>query len=156
MTLLTRQKVDVRRRNDVVELAIGRASATFGYNTALAIAQGLRLASNLTGRRAGIPAAERRELRAILPDFDESIRSQGAETLPSASSARWEVKVDGQLVVLVIADFVARFESDTAASIAGMIRARAKEAKTWAGDRGRTLRAAGNLTDAGDNARLIE
>lgn len=155
MTLLTKTRVDVVRRNDVVELQIGRSTASFGYNTAFHIAQGLRLASNLTGRRAGIPAAERRDLRAVLPDLDEAIQASAAETLPSASSVPWEVKVDGELVILVIGDFVAKFESDTAAAIAGSIRARAKEAKAWSGDRGRTLRAAGNLQDAADNARLV-
>ncbi len=156
MTLLTKQPVQVLRANDVVELQIGRSTASFGYNTALHIAQGLRLASNLTGRRSGIPAHERRELRTTLPDLDPDLRAHQAETLPSAASVPWEVKVDGELVVLVIGDFIARFEAPTAAEIAGMIRARAKEAKTWAGDRGKTLRAAGNLTDAGVSAGLVD
>src|SRR5690606_5946630 len=142
--------------NDIVALRLGRAEARFSYGTAASIAQGLRVASNAAFRADRVPLDERQALRRALPD-ELSAAPPHAERRQTSEARRpgprWEVRVEGSLVALQIGNVVARLEPDAALAVAGWMRLRAREAKRWAGDRSRTIRAAGLLTDAETNYR---
>ncbi len=149
--LLQQTQVSVDVENDIVVFRVGRAVARFSYTTAFMIAQQLRLAAGVAGRTAGIPLAERQALKrkpageAIqpvdIPDHDQS-------------DLRWSVTNQGELVCLRIGDLIARWEAGPAMHIAAWFREGGRQAKQWAGDTSKTLRVAGILTDANENARL--
>lgn len=153
-TVLAPTRVQVQAKNDIVVFSIGRAQTSLGYETALKIAQGLRLASNLAGRYAGIHLDERRELKRT-PEVEAPVAPGGVNTAPRNAGLPWTVNVVGELVEFTLGEFSARFQAPDAATVAGWLRAQAKVAKAWAGDTSKTLRLAGNLTDAETNDRLI-
>lgn len=153
MSVLTKQRIAVSTENDIVVLSVGRAAARFSYGAAAAIAQGLRIGANVAGRHERIPQAERQELRHPEPATEPAPLHGYYRRSKERSGMRWRVDVEGALVRLVIGDTTLTFESPTAFQVAGWLRERARVAKRWAGDRSKTLRAAGHLSDAEENYR---
>lgn len=151
--LLEPTAVSIDVENDVVVFRVGSNLARFSYTSAFMIAQQLRLFSGLAARIAGATLEQRREIKRQ-PDED-NVRSISQPNLPRGDS-RWRVSNEGELVVLQIGDLVARWEAPAAGTIASWFREGGRQAKAWAGDTSKTMRLAGILTDANENARLIQ
>lgn len=158
MDLLRREHLSVETENDIVIFTARRAVARFSYGTAAAIAQGLRLAGGFVLRMAHVPAVERSEMKRELPDaaveaalaappFHDERRNT------TSPGTRWAVQIEGSLVLFVIGNVTIKMEADTALTVGAWMRVRAREAKRWAGDTGKTIRARGVLTDAAANYR---
>lgn len=152
--LLQKEEVTLDSENDIVVFRVGGSVARFSYTSAFMIAQELRLCGNVAARIAGIPAAERRDMKRAPPGL-EDVRAVGLEIGPLDDS-RWKAWNEGALVAFRVRDWTARWEAPAAMTIAGWFRLRAREGKDWAGDTSKTLRLAGILTDANANARLRE
>lgn len=152
--LLQPTEVSLDSENDIVVFRVGRKVARFSYTSGFMIAQELRLTANVAARIAGIPAAERRDMKRA-PAGLEDVRAVELEEGP-LDDARWKVTNEGALVAFQVRDWTARWEAPAAMTIASWFRLRAREGKAWAGDKSKTLRVAGILTDASENARLIQ
>jgi len=151
--LLEPTAVSVDVENDIVVFRVGRATARFSYSSAFMIAQEMRLAASVAGRAAGIPLEERQELKR--QPSQKEVRPVDTPDA-GAGALRWIVTIQGELVCLQIGSLVARWEAAPAMQIAAWFREGGRQAKRWAGDSSRTLRLAGILTDANENARLIQ
>ena len=150
--LLKREDVSVDVENDVVVFRVGLNVARFSYTSAFMIAQQLRLMAGLAARIAGATLEQRRAIKRQ-PDED-AVRTVSGPKIPSGD-LRWRVWNEGELVALQIGDLVARWEAPAAGTIASWFREGGRQAKAWAGDTSKTLRLAGILTDASENARLV-
>lgn len=151
--LLEPTNVSVDVENDIVVFRVGHATARFSYSSAFMIAQEMRLAAGVAGRAAGIPLEDRQELKRV--PAQKEVRPVDTPD-KGAGGLRWLVTNQGVLVCLQIGDLVARWEAAPAMQIAAWFREGGRQAKRWAGDSSRTLRLAGILTDANENARLIQ
>ncbi len=152
--LLEPTEVTVDSENDIVVFRVGQKAARFSYATAFTIAQKLRVASSVAARIAGIPAAERRNMKRAPGDLGK-VRAVDVQE-GATDDAHWDAWNDGALVAFQVRDWVARWEAPAAMTIASWFRLRAKEGKNWAGDTSKTLRISGILTDASENTRLIQ
>ena len=152
--LLKREEVSLETENDIVVFRVGPKVARFSYTSAFIIAQELRLTGNVAARVAGIPAQDRFDMKRQAPAA-EDVRAVDVVEQPT-DDARWKVWNEGALVAFRVRDWTARWEAPAAMTIASWFRARAREGKAWAGDTSKTLRVAGILTDASENARLVQ
>lgn len=67
----------------------------------------------------------------------------------------WQVAFEGSLVVLTLDDLVAKFHFSDAAKLQSWLRKAAKQAKNWAGDRGRIWNTFAALRDAEENDKVV-
>ena len=149
--LLKRENVSVDVANDVVVFRVADRLARFSYPTSFMIAQRLRLAAGVAARTAGANPKERFDMkRQAAP---QSLVADVA--LDHFEGAHyWNVWVEGELVAFQFDDQIARWEAPAAMQIAAWFREGGRQAKHNAGDPSQTIRIAGILTDANDNARL--
>ncbi|MEE8598836.1 MAG: hypothetical protein V3S69_04895, partial [Dehalococcoidales bacterium] len=66
----------------------------------------------------------------------------------------WSVAFEEELVVLHLDDLTAKFHYVDALKIQTNLRASARQAKAWAGDKSRSMRSVGHLSDAVENDKL--
>ena len=64
---------------------------------------------------------------------------------------KWTVAVNGEMINLVVGDRMVGFHFTVALKLVETLHAHAVEAKKWAGDAGRVIMAAGDLTSAENN-----
>jgi len=149
--VLQRQVVAVNADGDRVVLAIGRHAMRFGYNTGFEIAQALRMAGKFAARVAGARPDERRAMAGA----DGEVPNAAGDSLAAKDMAGspWSVRVEGERVALTIGNVRFAAAPQDALTIAGWVRTKSKEAKRNAGDRSRTVRVRGTLTDAAENYR---
>lgn len=161
MELMQQHQFAVGCEHDVVWFKTSQGTVRFGYNTSFAIAKGLRMASAVVMRLGRVPLAERQIVKRTIPQ-DAMAELQRSKLSPierqsnsPTSGLPWSVGItdDGGLVTLEFGNVLWKFEAENAATLAGWFRARALEAKRWAGDTGTTRRLSGILTDANDNER---
>lgn len=149
--VLQRQTVAVNTDGDKVLLAIGRHGMRFGYNTGFEIAQALRMAGKFAARIAGATVEERRAM--VQDDTEVPAAKRDSQTAVDMVGKPWAVRVEGERVALTIGNVRMNAAPADALTIAGWVRSKSKEAKRNAGDRSRTLRVRGTLTDAEENYR---
>ncbi len=153
--LFLSRRVEARAELDMVEFRLGPHTLKLFYQTALEIVGGIRLAAKQALLRDGSNNTMWRDLAdtnnepyPILPNA--TYRRSGQKSTLSA----WSVAFEGTLVVLHLDDLTAKFHYSDALQIQTNLRAAARQAKAWAGDKSRTMRASGYLTDAVQNDKL--
>lgn len=148
--LLQREDISVDVENVVVVFRVAEHSARFSYPTGFNIAQKLRLVSGVAARIAGANPEERFEMKRQEAPHE---LNAGVE-LDGVDGSGWDAWNEGELVAFQFGGTIARFEADKGMTLASWFRQRSREAKRNAGDTSETLRIAGILTDANENARL--
>ena len=149
--LLQRENVSVDVENDVVVFRVAGEVARFSYPTSFIIAQRLRLSAGVAARTAGANSIERFKMkREAAPE--ELVAKVRVDHVLGGST--WRVWVEGELVAFQFDNKIARWEAPAAMKIAAWFREGGRQAKHNAGDTSQTLRIAGILTDANENARL--
>ena len=148
--LLKREDVAVDVENDAVVFRVARNAARFSYSQAFDIAQRLRLCAGVAARNAGMDREDRSELkRQEAPEhLVADVRVTDAEAI------KWDAWIKGELVAFQFGATIAKWEAPAAMTIASWFREGGRQAKHNAGDRFKTLRVAGILTDASLNASL--
>lgn len=151
--IFERTDVSVDVENDVVVLRVGDKMARFSYTSAFMVAQRMRLFAGYAARIAGAGSGERSKLKRHADEANVRPINGG----PARDSTKpWDVWNEGEVVAVRLGVVTARWEAPAALTIAGWIRVGGRQAKAWAGDTSKTLRVAGILTDAAENARLIQ
>lgn len=155
MDVLTIRHCDVSADMDMVRLSVGNASAMFPYQTAFEIAQSVRVASKMCMQHDHIPHKEHHDI-ALCADFVEGgkVHPHFRRSNLSSSIGCWRVGGEGVLVVIELDDTIIKLDYPDALKLHKWIRAGAKQAKAWAGDRSKGMRGLATLTDAEDNYRL--
>lgn len=145
--------VEVRTRSewDRVYIVAGATEIMLPYAAALSVAQHARLAARSAMRMVHEDVskwrdyAEVRETGLVLPNATPR-RTLGGRFEWSIDLKDWDERVYFRFGNL---ELVLHFEK--ALQLAADLRASAREAKAWAGDRSKGMRAAGRLTDAEKN-----
>ena len=151
--LLKREDLSVDVEDDVVVFRVADHLARFSYPTAFMIAQRLRLSAGVAARVAGVTPGERRDMkRQTAPE--ELFADVQIDTVNGAPALRWNAWSEGELVAFQFGQTIARWEADKAMIVAAWFREGGRQAKHNAGDTSQTIRLAGILTDANENARL--
>ncbi len=153
MEPFVRTDVSVDDDDDIVVLRVGKMKARMSYTLAFQIAQHMRLHGGVAARIAGLNPKERFVLKR---EADESNLRPVGNGEARDNDKPWDVWHEGELVCLRLKEVTARWEAPAALTIAGWIRVAGRHAKRWAGDTSRTRRYAGILTDASENARLVD
>ena len=122
------------------------------YASAFAIEQHARLAAKQAMRMAGEKVSKWRGF-AQVKDL-EVVAVPGAEPRSTlAGKFEWSIDLKDwdERVFFYFGNVELVLHFEKALLLAADLRAHAKVAKAWAGDRGRSMRAAGSLTDAETN-----
>lgn len=148
--LLLRQNIQVATELDRVILSVGRLDITLPYAAAFRIGQNLSLGARGAMRVCGEGNRQWRErseldLYPTLP----KISTEKRRTLTGKFD--WSIRVQGEMVYLKTGNNEVGFHFEIALKLATWLRQAGKAAKLWAGDSGRSMHAAGNLTDAEQN-----
>ena len=153
--LLKRENVAVDVEDEVVVFYCAGNPSRFSYDTAFDVAQRLRLAANVAARMAGVSKEERGDLkRQDAPE--ELFADVRLETGKLENGVAWNVWTEGELVAFQIGEVIAKWEAPAAMTIASWFREGGRQAKSNSGNRVKTLRIAGVLTDANLNAHNID
>ncbi len=149
--LLQRENVSVDVEHDVVVFRVASEVKRFSYPTSFMIAQRLRLSAGVAARNAGARANERFKMKREAAPEELVAKVRVDHVLPGST---WRVWTEGELVAFQFGNQIARWEAPAAFQIAAWFREGGRQAKHNAGDTSQTIRIAGILTDANDNARL--
>ena len=152
--ILTRERVNVQQGKDLVRLQLGDRNVLLYYQTAFAILQGMRVAAKAAMVFEGNKIKKWREFAnddippspAPVPLHHEYRRSGNTSNLK-----KWNVSFGGALVILRLDDLTVKFHYSDAFYLQAWMRLAAKQAKRWAGDSTKSLRATAHLTDAEEN-----
>ena len=145
--ILKREDVSVDVDGVVVVFRVAKHEARFSYPTAFDIAQRLRLCANGASRNAGIPREERADMKR--QDPPESLLADVRVDEPGRmDGTTWDAWIQGELVAFLFGNMIAKWEAPAAMTIASWFREGGRQAKHNAGDRVKTIRIAGTLTDA--------
>lgn len=148
--LLKREGVSVDVENDAVVFRVASHNARFSYSQAFDISQRLRLCAGVAARNAGMSREDRSGLKR-----QEAPEHLAADVrVDDTDSTKWDAWIQGELVAFQFGGMVAKWEAPAAMTIASWFREGGRQAKHSAGDRFKTLRIAGILTDANLNASL--
>ena len=139
---------------DMVVITLGDLRPRIPYQTALEIAQHLRLAAKHAARFDNVPGS-------FWPDVDmEDLRDcptphRGFRRSNQTQNIKiWRIEVNGQLVNLTFDGVGREMDYESAIKLHMRIRRAGRRAKAWAGDTGKTSRMLANLTDATVDAEL--
>lgn len=153
--VFTLERVNVQQGLDLVQLELATHRIRLHYQTTFAVVRALRVAAKAAMPHEGLVIGTWRELAGAPPDpctvpmhptFRQSGRRTNVET--------WRVGFEGALVLAEFNELVAKFHYPDAFRLQAWLRVAARQAKHWAGDRGRAMAATAYLTDAEFNDRL--
>jgi len=152
--VLKREDLSVDVEFDVVVFRVADHLARFSYPTAFMIAQRLRLSAGVAARVAGVTQEERRDMKRQDAPHELNAGVQITNLSNGKPELRWDAWPEGALVAFQFGNTTARWEADKAMIVAAWFREGGRQAKHNAGDTSQTIRVAGILTDANENARL--
>lgn len=161
--ILTKQRIAVSTDGPVVVLEIAGATAKLTYESALAIAQMLRLFGKVSSRVAGVrehwtASAQDDQTRFVdgKPKAVGNVSSLDLRRLKQRKVGKSiRVGLDGSGVRIYLGtNFSVTFDHTVALRLSEWLRIRGREAKRFAGDQSKAWRTLGLLTTAEQNQKL--
>lgn len=156
--VLIRQVCAASATDDMVSLKLGAYQFLMYYQTAFKVAAGTLQSSKLASRFEGVrPESWTEHVSHLLvpqlpvvPQHREYRRSKGTPNFEA-----WKVAFDRNLVVFTFDDAVIHMHYEDAFVLYGHLRLAAKNAKRWAGDRGKQWSTRAHLVDAEENDKFV-
>ncbi len=147
---------------DIVSLQIDSRTITLWYQDGFKLAQDTRVACKQAMPYDQLAAKHWRTLARLNDDQHEDARINPSyrRSGERPNLVQWETAYEGPIVIITFiglsgSNFAAKMHFSDALKLHRAIRIASRSAKAWAGDRSRTRRTIGTLTDAEDNDKLI-
>jgi len=156
--VLTRQVCAASAAHDMVGLKLGAYQFLMYYQTAFKMAAGTLQSSKLASRFEGVrPESWTKHVEHLLvpqlpiePQHREYRRSKGEPNFET-----WKVAFERNLVIFTFDNDVIHMHYEDAFALYGHLRLAAKNAKRWAGDRGKQWSTRAHLADAEVNDKFV-
>jgi len=154
MAILEKQRFHITSEYDQVLLMIGNLVVSMPYAASFKVAQGLRLASTTAMRYAkeDVTGWEKFANENIPETLPYAVSEEKRMTVPKGFT--WAAGWEGENVKARFGNNELQFHFTSALQISAHLRIAGAKAKAWAGDTGKSINAAGILTDAEENYRL--
>jgi hypothetical protein len=152
--ILKSEVVGASSENDLVHLQLGRHKIHLYYQTAFDIVNSIRMAAKLSLRHEGLQMPDWRALDAeVAAQLPPKVKRNRIYRRTNAQSniSRWSVDWEGSLVVLHFDELTCKMHYADAFRLHGLLRHVATNAKNWAGDPSRSMRATAYLNNAEEN-----
>lgn len=154
--VLTKHTCAAVHHCDMVGVQFGPQRVVMFYQTAFKLAAGLLQAAKLAGRFEGVHPSKVAELTHIKQqEALEPLHNEYRRSTYTPNFEEWKVSFDRNLVVFTFDEERIHMHYSNAYEMYGWIRLAAKNAKRWAGDRGRQWTTRAHLADAEENDKFI-
>lgn len=140
----------------MVGLKFGPFRFLMYYQTAFELAASVLQASKMAARYEGVHPSKWTEMaQAVQQVPHEPLALQYRRTEARPNFKQWKVGYDRNLVVFTFDNTKIRVHYSDAFEMYGWIRLGGRNAKRWAGDRGKQWTTRANLQDAEDNDKFV-
>lgn len=147
--ILTNQNIQVSTDYDRVILTVQKLDIMLPYAVAFKIAQHMRLEAKRSLKVGGEDGKSlNNQVEVEIPVLNRPLRN----SMPKRFD--WRIDSNGELISLLLGDHCLTVDCESALTLARFLRAGGKQAKHYAGDTGRSMSAAGILTDAEENYKI--
>lgn len=156
--VFTRQVCTAGSAYDMVGLKLGPCQFLMYYHLAFEIAASILQASKLAARFEGLHPTtwtEMIKVNGVEPKPLEPLHPTYRRTQAKPNFENWRVAFDRNLVVLQFDDEIIRMHFADAYTIYTELRLAGKNAKRWAGDRGKQWTTRATLADAEENDKFV-
>jgi hypothetical protein len=152
--VLQSEVVDASSENDMVHLQLGTHKIHIYYQSAFDVVNSIRMAAKLALRHEGLQIPDWRAIDAqVAAQAPPKVKLNRVyrRTEARANVSKWSVDWEGSLVVLHFDELTCKMHYTDAFRLHGLLRHVAGNAKNWAGDPSRSMRATAYLNDAEEN-----
>lgn len=151
--LMTKQRVSVVADLDMIRLSFGSESVVIPYQTAIEVANGIKMAGKLASRHEGNSAQDWRDFIDIdNGPKSKTERHRGFRRSNVGPNVReWTVGWDGAVVKITFDQTTVGLHYSDALECYNWLRVAYRDAKAWAGDTGKIMRTTAYLNDAEQN-----
>jgi len=154
--VLTKQTCAASATYDMVGVQFGPHRVLMYYQTAFRVAAGTLQSAKLAARFEGVnPRKWVEEIKVAQQDPLEPLSREYRRSRYRANFETWKVGFDGSMVVYTFDDTVIKIHYSEAVKFYSMIRLAGKNAKRWAGDRGKQWSTRAHLADAEENDKFL-
>jgi hypothetical protein len=155
MTILRKQRVHVFSKHDQVILKVGNLEVEMPYAASFKVAQHLRLASKDCIRYAKEGEHwSKFTVNDNMPTETTPYKISPKKRISPGKGFAWKITRDGEMIKCLFGNNELKFHFTTALQITTWLRHAGKLSKGWAGDGGKSMIAAGLLSDAEENYKL--
>ncbi len=149
-------QINVQQGMDLVQLQLGSDKIRLYYQTTFKICAGLMGSTKFAMRHEGVRPKLFEELSIYdRTNYKNPIHHEYRRSGHVTNIETWDVGFEGSLVKLTFDDQFYMMHYEHAILLYAWLRKAAKEAKRWAGDRGRVFSTFARLTDAEEDDKVL-
>jgi len=154
--VLTQHVCSAEHSQDMVRLIFGPHSVQMYYQTAFEIAASILQASKLSARFEGVhPSVWSDILKKAQQEPFEPLSPFFRRGTQQPNFTDWSIGFERNLVVFKFDTAIIKLHYSNAFEFYSWVRLAGKNAKRWAGDKGRQWTTRANLQDAEDNDKFV-